>query len=368
MRLQSLSLEQFRSYDRLQMSLPEAAVQLFVGSNGSGKTNILESLAVLSLTKSFLPVEEEDLRRWGTEFFRVTAAARTDAGEDIELEVVSQITPRRQKACFVNGVRVTQSAMVGRLPIVVFLPQDLSLFTGAPADRRRFLDQILCQVSPEYFAYLSEYQKLLKQRNALLRAIADGRGKRADLAPWDTQLADTGARVTLLRLELMETFGLTLAEEVAALGEEWTDVRIAYRRSGAARDHTALRAEFEEALAAGLDRDLLTLTTSVGPHRDDWEILVEGRPLQAFASRGQQRVAVLALLFLEASYLELRRGEKPLVLLDDIFSELDDHHRLRIMNAFSDHQVFMTSTHLPPAGELPAAAIWRVQSGDVARD
>ncbi len=362
MRIRSLSLEQFRNYPRLDLTFADGeAVQLFVGENGSGKTNILEAAAILSFTKSFLPAEEQDIVTWGTEFYRVRAQVETDNGEQRELEVVSQITPRRQKACFLNGVRRSISHMVGELPLVVFLPQDLSLFTGPPAERRRYLDQILCQVSPEYVEALLEYQKFLKQRNALLRAIRDGTGRIEDLGTWDAGLADRGSIITLLRLELMETFGLTLENEVQELGELWEDVAIVYERGSLCRDRAALCKELKDLLTQNAERDVLLQATTVGPHRDDWHFSVEGRPLQAFASRGQQRVAVLALLFLETSYIELRKGEKPVILLDDIFSELDANHRERVTGAFRDHQVFMTATEAP----TEEARIWQVSEGKV---
>lgn len=366
MRLLSLTLDQFRNYGGMRLDFaPDQDLQFFVGENGGGKTNILEAVSVLSLTKSFLGLEEQDLKQWGTEFYRVRGQARTDRGEEKELEVVSQITPRRQKACFKNGVRTPLSQMVGELPVVIFLPQDLSLFNGPPAERRRFLDQILCQLSAEYFVALLEYQRILKQRNALLKATTGGRADPLQMEPWNAELAAKGAIVTLGRLELMETFMLTLAEETQALGERWSAVRIAYQRSGSeGRTVQGIESELRAALGRNLERDVILQSTTAGPHRDDWQLEADGRPLPAFASRGQQRVAVLSLLFLEASYLELRRGEKPLILLDDIFSELDDAHRERVSAAFAGHQVFMTATHLPP-GIGAGRNVWRVERGAV---
>ncbi len=363
MRLLSLTLDQFRNYGSLRLDFSQRDVQFFVGENGSGKTNILESISVLSLTKSFLGLEEQDVKQWGTEFYRVRGRIRSDRGEERDLEVVSQVTPRRQKVCFRNDVRTPLSAMVGELPTVIFLPQDLSLFTGAPAERRRFLDQILCQVSPEYFLALMEYQKILKQRNSLLKACADGRAEREHLEPWNAELARKGALITLQRLELTETFLLTLTEETRALAEQWESVGIAYQRSGStARTLGGLESDLLASFAQNTERDIILQSTTAGPHRDDWQLEADGHLLPSFASRGQQRVAVLALLFLEASYLELRRGEKPVIVLDDIFSELDDRHRERVESAFAGHQVFMTMTHLPADGGA-AGKIWRVEKG-----
>lgn len=358
MRLLSLSLEQYRNYAAITLDFPEDDLHLFVGPNGSGKTNILEAISLLSLTKSFLGLEEDDLRQWGTEHYRVRARAQTDAGDIEELEIVSQILPRKQKVCFLNGVKIPLVQMVGRLPIVTFLPQGLALFSGPPSDRRRFLDQILCQVSPGYFEALMGYQKVLKQRNALLKSISEGQADASFLMPWDHEIAAFGSALTLLRLELIGTFNLALREEMQALGEgTWQDVKVTYQRTGTANEREALRQEIITGLKDTVQRDVILRSTTVGPHRDDWMVEVESRPIITFASRGQQRVAILALLLLQGSYLELRRGEKPVILLDDIFSELDESHREKLMLAFSGHQVILTTTDLPLAEKPFAGAV-----------
>jgi len=366
LRIITLTLEQYRNYPNLHLDFPSDDLHLFVGPNGCGKTNLLEAVALLSLTKSFLGLEEEDLMQWGTAFYRVRARVRTDGGETEELEVVSQVSPRKQKACFRNGVKLPLSTLVGRLPVVTFLPQELSLFTGSPVDRRRFFDQILCQVSPEYFLALMHYQKALKQRNALLKSIAEGLADASFLPPWDQEIALYGTELTLMRLELVETFTLALREEMQSLGEAWNDVRVTYRRSGSARENAPLQKEMIDALAKAIDRDVILRSTTVGPHRDDWWIEADGRMFQSFASRGQQRVAVLALLLLQASYLEVRRGEKPVILLDDIFSELDAPHRGHLLTTFADHQILLTATELPVEEGLFIGSIRRVGQGRIA--
>ena len=365
MRIRSLQLTQFRSYSSLSLALGEGDLHVFTGANGSGKTNLIEAVAVLSLLRSAQGLEEEDLVAHGTDFYRVRGALTFDAGEEETLEVTSQLTPRRQKAAFRNDVRVPPSRLVGRLPAILFLPQDLELFAGPPAGRRRFLDILLSQVSPEYDRSLSEYQRLLKQRNALLRRIADREAKRADLATWDAALAEKGSTVTIARLELLETFSLALRDELHRLGEPWAEAEMVYDRRGTEREADALRDELVHLLAHAHDKDILLCQTSVGPHRDDWQVRVDGHQLPRVASRGQQRTAVLALLFLESCYLELRRGEKPVVLLDDVFSELDDAHQERVLESFPGHQVFLTTTHVPKT--IHTATVWNVRKGAVTR-
>jgi DNA replication and repair protein RecF len=345
--------------------MAESDLHLLYGPNGSGKTNVIEALSVLALTKSALGHEEPEVVMWGANFYRVRATVRTDDGEERTLEVVSQLSPRKQKACFRNDVRLQLTEMVGQLPTVLFLPQDLQLFSGPPAERRRFIDQLLCQVLPEYFEALVTYQKVLKQRNSLLKAIRDGIAGEDTLEPWDAQAAAAGSILRETRLELIETFGLMLADEIRSLGELWSDIQILYERDGSARSRAELQTEILESFRRTRQRDVLLQSTCTGPHRDDWTLIIDGRELSTFGSRGQQRVCALALTALEASYLELRRNEKPIVLLDDVFSELDDAHQRAVLTAFTGHQLFLTSTHLPPLPEDREASAWRVTKGQV---
>lgn len=363
MRILSLTLEHFRNYAAQAVQMGESDIQLFVGRNGSGKTNLIEALSLLSVTRSCRGKDDTDMVQWEQPFYRICAEVISDAGERHRLEAVCEVQPRKRKAFFINDVRMQASGMVGFLPTVTFLPEDLLLFSGAPAERRRFLDQLLSQLSPEYLSDLSQYQKTLQQRNALLKRIAHGEDQSDSLTLWDSSLAELGSRITLSRLELMETINLSFAEEMANLGERWEDVRLVYERKTQARARVELMKELEALFALHRERDVVLQTTSVGPHREDWQVERAGRSLPSFASRGQERLAVLALLLLEVSYLELRRGEKPVIMLDDAFSELDDDHQCSLLEAFKGYQVLMTSTRIPPnAGD---ATVFPVEQGRV---
>jgi len=363
MRISRLTFEQFRSFRTLAVECSEGLVHLFLGPNGAGKTNILEGVSVLSLLRSFLISQEADLIHWGEEYYRLRAEMQTDDGTLGSVEVVSQLQPRKRKVCFLNDVQVPLVSAIGRLPTVAFLPQDLELSCGAPAVRRRFFDELLCQVSPAYAQTLTRYQKILKQRNTLLRRIGEGVSGEKDLAQWDLLLSEQGAALLVPRLELAEIFARALCEEVTNLGESWQDVRLVYERRGSAREQSEIASEFRELLMHYRERDIILQSTSVGPHRHDWHVEVEGRPLSSFASRGQQRTVVIALLFLKVSYLELKRCEKPVILLDDVFSELDDAHQQALLKSFDAYQVFITSTHSPAA--LHGAHVLTVGEGKV---
>lgn len=364
MRLCSLSLEGFRNYAAMRVELSDAPIQMFLGENGQGKTNLLEAVGVLSLTRSCRGADDGMMVRWGAHHYRIRGVCRSDDGREVLLETVSEIAPRKRRAFFVNDVRVSLGEFLGVLPTVTFLPQDLALFSGPPAERRRFMDQLLSQESADYLRSLSTYQKVLQQRNALLKQIAAGRQDATALDTWDDAIADAGARITLNRLELMETLNLTFADELASLGEQWENVELVYVRSTVTRSLDALRRESAEQLRAQRQRDVTLQSTGTGPHRHDWRIEREGRALSSFASRGQERTAILALLLIQVSYLELKRGEKPLILLDDAFSELDDAHQHALLRSFRAHQVLMTGTRIPV--EAAEMTVWEVKEGEVA--
>lgn len=347
MRIVSFALEQFRNYTAQTVVLTDDDIQLFVGRNGSGKTNLLEALSILSITRSCRGKDDTDMVQWNKGHYRIRANIRSDAGEEHRIEAVCELNPRKRKGFFLNDVRTQLPQFVGFLPSVAFLPQDLELFSGAPAERRRFLDQLLSQLNADYLVYLSHYQKILQQRNALLKRINAGADSVDSLDLWDRELAIRASHITLARLELIETLNLSFLEELQSLGETWSDVRLQYERKSSARIAPELEAELMQLLKNNRERDVIIQSTTVGPHRDDWQVFREGRPLPSFASRGQERVAVLALLLLEVSYLELRRGEKPVILLDDAFSELDDEHQLALLDGFRGYQVLMTSTRIP---------------------
>lgn len=354
MRILSLQLENFRNYEAQTIELTKDDIQLFIGLNGSGKTNLLEAVSVLSLTRSCRDKDDQDMTMWQKGHYRIKARVKSDTGEESVIEAVTQLEPRKKKAVFINDVKSTLNHVIGFVPTVTFLPQDLELFSGAPAERRRFLDQLLGQVSPEYFTQLSYCQKILQQRNALLKRIHAGQEHASTLDLWDREFASRAAFVTLGRLQLIGTLNLSFREELASLGERWDNVELRYERKSSATDVTELEEEIVALLRDNRERDIILQSTSVGPHREDWQAYRDGRAVPSFASRGQERVCVLALLLLEVSYLELKRGEKPVILLDDAFSELDDPHQEALIRGFAGYQTLMTATREPPNADRPA--------------
>lgn len=360
MRILRLQLEQFRNYSAQDIVLPDGKVQLFLGPNGSGKTNLLEAVSVLSLGKSCRGRDDSEIVQWDRPFFRLIVEVESDAGERSRLEVVRELAPRRRAAAFHNDVQLPPAALVGTLPTVIFLPQELELFTGPPAGRRRFLDQLLSQADRAYVPAFAAYQQVLKQRSALLRQIADGRQQASALDPWDAEAAAKGAVLTAARLRLLSALDAPFARELRELGESWEGVSLRYERTSAGTSPGDIAEEMRTLLRERRERDIALLATTAGPHREDWQIHVGQRPLPSFASRGQERTAVVALLLLEVAYLRARRGERPVILFDDVFSELDDAHQQALLHRLTDCQVLMTAVRVPEEAE--GATVWRMEN------
>lgn len=335
MHLKSLSLQNFRSYSKAEFKLSEGTV-VIVGENTSGKTNLIEALHLLATGKSFRTDKDRELVRFGQDVARVTGVAK-DGNEEVSLEVVipgeALLLARVMKKYQVNGVAKRRVDFTGRLPSVLFTPLDLAVITDTPSFRRLFLDDVLEQTDQEYRQSLTVYTKGLRQRNALLeRARETGIRSEKQFVYWDSLLIEAGNQVTKKR----EAF----VHYLTACPKTIVDFAVTYDKSIISKERLAQYREAEE--GAGV--------TLVGPHRDDllfffFDKQATAREAKYFASRGQQRLLILQLKVLEIAYMEEKLGRKPMLLLDDIFSELDSNHIALIGDMVRDQQTIITTTH-----------------------
>lgn len=355
MRLHSLSLSSFRSYQKLDLAFGDSSRQLLLGLNGSGKTNIIEAIALLSRGRSCLRADFDDMLRYEDMFFKVRADTEEDDGTRATLECVFQTSPRRASATFVNDVRTPLLSFIGKLPTIVFLPQDLDLFTGPPAGRRNFADLLLSQLRPTYAESRMEYERVLKQRSALLRRIAEGSAKESELDLWDERLLGAAEPILKHRSDLLSAISDALLSELQKLGETW--------QAGSIDIVPSAEGPLADALKKYRSRDIILQSTTVGPHRDDWRVRTDGHDIAHTASRGQQRATLLALLFVSAELFQSVRNEKPVILLDDVLSELDLHHQSALLKHLQGHQVFITSTHT--VDHADGITVWKVAAGSV---
>ena len=362
MRVLTLELTAFRNYAALRFEPPEGAC-ILVGANAQGKSNLLEALALLSTGKSFRTSREADLIMTGAPAASVTARVRTRHGDVSVQCLIARAGEGVRKRFFRQTRAVSYGDFLGGVNAVTFMPFDLQLVGGPASLRRRLLNTTLSQSSRRYYRDLAAYAKLLSQKNAHLRSASVDR---ALLETYNDQLAATGARLVLER----SAYVRRLAAEAASIHARWVGaapaLQITYAASPPIADETpaAIESLLRAALAKMQAAELARRMSLVGPHRDDVALALDGEALARFGSQGQQRTAVLALKAAEYALLQRATGEAPLLLLDDVLSELDERRRrafLESIGAFE--QAFITATDTPVMPPGAAATTMGVKSG-----
>ncbi|MBI4497333.1 MAG: DNA replication/repair protein RecF [Chloroflexi bacterium] len=397
-----LSLQNFRNYTALDLALAPGPTVLW-GDNAQGKTNLLEAVYLLSTGRSpratadrefmtrCLPPEALPMTRLAAEVQRAAgplklelvllaqdwADAARGGKASAPLAAGSRVGSggNVQKRVRVNGTPRRLLDLVGQLPAVLFSPEDLELVTGSPVVRRRALDITLSQLDPGYARTLQRYQRVVLQRNHLLRLVHEGQAQERELAFWDGALLDLGAAIVWRRLQ--ELAGLApLASAIQAQltgGRDILEARYAAAAEAVlpeagAGTPTEVRAGLAAALERARRRELAQGQTVVGPHRDDLHLLVNGAAVGAFGSRGQQRTTALALKLAEAEHLRRQTGDDPVLLLDDVLSEMDSERRTALAAAARSFQQVLITTTDPaqfPANFLADATCYRVVAGRV---
>jgi DNA replication and repair protein RecF len=363
-RLTEVRLEQFRNLADVGLEVPPEGVVL-VGANGQGKTNFLEAVHYLSRFRSFRGTGHVDAIAFGAEHFRIEAAFQSD-GRSRTLAVSAD---RERRRIVLDDAPIGRpSEAAGALLAVGLRPEDLELVTGSPSARRGFVDELLGLASRPYRRALAEYDRVLRQRNELLRS---GRGA-AQLETWDEALVSSGVPIVVARARLVsrlaERFARTAAR-VAAAEEDGAYV-LAYRPSvpvdpAAADGEQDVALAWSRALVERYEVDRARGWTTVGPHRDDLAIALNGRELARFGSQGECRTAAVALRLMEAEVLEADTGRRPILLLDDVFSELDGGRGERLLDWLGDrHPRFVTSPR-PLAWLADGLAVWTVSEGRI---
>lgn len=375
MQVTSLELENFRNYASLRIE-PGAGLNIFVGRNAQGKSNLLESLYILATSKSARAAKDTELIRFEQPIARAKADVLRDRNSDIEIELM--LSQTEKKAARINGVRHTKLAeVIGQINAVLFDSGDLEIIRGEPAIRRRFLDLEISQTSPRYVHALGSFRKALEQRNRLLRDLRDGRAgsdARSSLPAWNTQLVLHGARLIERRRLFLDRLARLAGDVHQILSDGRDTLQIVYQPSFPLDDLTnaeAIQARFLEALDVVALDELARGTTLRGPQRDDVSFTVNGQECRSYGSQGQQRTVALSLKLAERQLIEELVGEPPLLLLDDVLSDLDDARRRLLfdLTAGAGSQTFLSCTNLRAfsKGVLERAAVYDVDHGEVSR-
>jgi DNA replication and repair protein RecF len=344
--LAEIHLRNFRNHAQTSVDFG-TGINALLGNNGQGKTNILEGISYLGLTKSFYASGDVNVLQLGRGEFSVEGTIRSDRGITHRIEIQYERTSG-EKRVFVDGVQPeTMASVIGKFPVVVLSPENSAITSGGPAERRRFLDIVLSQVSELYLADLLEYRKVLRQRNRILAdAKVSGIDAEEILAPWTEALVVRGGGIIVRRARFIAEFAPYVLEAyrlLVNLGEQ-PDVQYSTVAEGPAE-----RADIENALVAALrerrNEERKRGLTLVGPHRDDLVFSLNGIGVQEYASQGQHKSFLVALKVAEFHYLRDRAGEAPMLLLDDIFSELDEHRAGNILRLVTSlGQAIITAT------------------------
>ena len=352
MQITELTLRSYRSYETLHLAF-DPGVQIFLGANAQGKTNIIEALYYAAFGRSHRTSSDAELIRVGADGAHIGLSFRR---HDVPGELSFTFARGARRRITYAGESLRQRDLVGLLPMVLFSPEDLFLVKGAPALRRRYLDAELSQASPAYYGELLRYTRILKQRNAVLKDIRERLAAPDDLSPWDAQLAKSAAYIVTRRIAAVAQLGALSARVQAVLAAG----ALAYEIAGAGGEDFAeddmtesLHVWYNKMLCEGRARDIARAATGVGPHLDDLVLRVGGMSLRSYGSQGQQRTGALALKLAELFYLQENIGEAPILLLDDVMSELDADRRRALLD-FIRHEHIQTFITATDAAYFPA--------------
>ncbi len=335
--LNSISFTNFRNYSKASFAFsPETT--LVVGPNTSGKTNLLEAIYFLAAGKSFRAGFDREAIAQGEPFANLKSlsafgGSNLDEGKELELQILANENGENtsSKRFKVNGVKKRLADFAGNLRAVYFGPEEIQLVTGPPSRRRKYLDSVLTQVDREYARTLLEYEKVLRQRNRLLILVREGEQDRSQLDFWDEKLVTLGSVLSRKRREMLDDFNPSATLRAGNLFLEYQPKVVS-----------------REILEKGREREIAAGMTLWGPHREDFvfKLKIQRRDLSRFGSRGEQRLAVLHLKLAELEFITQRVGERPVLLLDDIFSELDEDNRGQVLELLGKQQTIVTATDL----------------------
>jgi len=339
----SISIKQFRSYRDARFALAPG-VNIIVGPNGSGKTNLLEALYVLSQGSSFR-VNDKDLIEYGQNQFKLTA----ENGQQLRA-LTYEINGTPAKKFKIDGAERQRLSHQQKVPLVLFEPEDLRLLSGSPARRRDYLDSLIGRLWPEAGVSRSRFERALMQRNNIIKQAASQRLPSLDdqFFVWDIKLAEYASALVAGRLKLLEGWNGRLSAVYSRIAGEPSTVSVSYKTDCDVHNY---KASLLHRLLSSRERDIARGFTSVGPHRDDFVVSLNGVEAAVTASRGENRSLVLALKIIELELLESMSREKPLLLLDDVFSELDIDRRLALSSLTADHQTVITTTDVDSIAE-----------------
>lgn len=362
MTVNSVKIKNFRNISDLSFTA-DSGVNVIYGENAQGKTNILESLWLFTGCKSFRGAKDNELIKFGEAFTKINLDFFDNSREKKSEIIIAE----KKKNASLNGVSLRSTAeLIGSFYAVIFSPVHLSLIKDGPSARRKFLDTALCQLKPSYAEYLSGYKRALIQRNALLKDLHLNSELYDMLDTWDDQLAKYSAYVIKERLQYIDLLSEYSKSVYAGISENKEIFSVSYSKN--INKDTSVKDIYlkeKENLKNSRKDDIFSKTTTVGPHRDDLEILINNVSARSFGSQGQQRSCALALKLGEAEIIKNVTGETPVALLDDVMSELDEKRQDYVLNHINDRQVFLTCCDPSQVLRLCGGKSFLIKGGEI---
>jgi len=364
MKINHIKIENYRNISRL--SLDFDFVNIIYGENAQGKTNLLEAIYLFTGVKSFRGVKDKDLVKFGEKFSKI----KIDF-DNKNRNQTAEISIKGKRNAVLNGVKKNSPSSLGEeLKAVIFSPVHLSMVKDGPAERRKFIDGALCQLKSNYRSVLKEYSRCLAQRNMLLKDMAVNSSLEDMLYIWDKNFARSGAKIIYQREKYAEAL-LPYAKEIfsgLSGGKEEIDIVLNGSFAYKSLDTAEIEKKLMHTLQNCRTEDTINRITTAGPHRDDLEILINGKSARTFGSQGQQRSCVLALKLAEASLLREMTQDEPIALLDDVMSELDEKRQDYILNHIKDWQVFITCCDANTVLRLKNGKTFHIVNGGLAEN
>jgi DNA replication and repair protein RecF len=334
--IKSLELADFRNYDSLHIDF-DSGTNILYGDNAQGKTNILEAIYLCATTKSHKGSKDKDIVHFNKEEAHIRICLEKDG---LDMRIDMHLRKSKTKGIAIDGQKIKKAAeLLGILNVVFFSPEDLSIIKNGPAERRRFVDMELCQLDQFYLYNLNHYNKIVNQRNKLLKDMYFNPSLRDTLGIWDSQLVSFGSKIIERRQLFVEQLNEIIFDIHKKLSGDKEELVIKY-------EPDILIDDYEKALSISQERDIKLKQTTVGPHRDDFSFVVGDIDIRKFGSQGQQRTAALSLKLSEIELVKKMTKDNPVLLLDDVLSELDSNRQNYLLNTIGDIQTIITCTGL----------------------
>lgn len=366
--IKSIELSNFRNYTKQSIRFNDG-INLLFGQNAQGKTNVLEALYIAATGKSHRSNNYNDLIQYGHMGFEIKLEALIDQRQT---DITIKYSKDKGRHAEINGIKRGRiSDILGTLNMILFSPETLDVVKGSPAERRKFLDVLLCQTNRQYLHYLQQYNGIIKNKSLALKK-SNGDQKFNDVIPvWNEQLSHFGSKIAYIRMKTIEQLNQCMKEEIQRISNGKEKSELIYKTNctiNATLEMDELENEFRKKLEKNMSKEVVLSQCLYGTHRDDFEILLNGMNSRQYCSQGQQRTLALALIISELLYVESIRGEKPVLLLDDVMSELDASRQEYLIDGLYDVQTLITATDDVPYYGIKGKKVTRflVENGSVA--